>query len=397
MSRIRLVAALAGAICLSLPAVVSAHPLTENAADVVVGPDRITIDARISSEEIVLVESEVGRTSTDAEWQAAVERHAKYVERHFHVRVDGREVPGTAEFAAKPIGGDSASDSSDDPAQQPMVPYRWTCSLPTAPKSVEIGQDFLREFPRWHATVSLRTRRVDQSDFELSLLQRGQTARIACEWSPGAAPVSAASVRTDVDVFATFRAYAAHGIEHILTGYDHLLFITALVLAAGSLWDLIKVVSAFTLAHTLTLTLSVFNIVALRSSIVEPMIAASIVFVAVQNMFWPERSSGWARLAIAFSFGLFHGLGFAGGLKDALVGMPNIALWLALIAFSLGVEIGHQLVVIPMYSLLWGVRNARTLEPRTVLQTRILKFGSAGITLAGIYFLVVAICGIQTY
>ena len=88
-------------------------------------------------------------------------------------------------------------------------------------------------------------------------------------------------------------AYALHGIEHILTGYDHLLFITALVLAAGSFWDLVKVVTAFTLAHTITLTLSVLNIVTLRSAIVEPMIAASIICVAVQNIFWPERSSGW--------------------------------------------------------------------------------------------------------
>ena len=131
------------------------------------------------------------------------------------------------------------------------------------------------------------------------------------------------------EAWPTFRAYALHGIEHILTGYDHLLFVTALVLAAGRFWDLVKVVTAFTLAHTITLTLSVLNIVTLRSAIVEPMIAASIICVAVQNIFWPERSTGWARLAIAFSFGLFHGLGFAGGLKDAMTGMPSVALWLA--------------------------------------------------------------------
>src|SRR5205807_1459282 len=83
----------------------------------------------------------------------------------------------------------------------------------------------------------------------------------------------------------------------------------------------------FTVAHTLTLALSVLNIVTLGERVVEPMIAASIVFVAVQNVFWPRQSRGWTRLAVAFAFGLFHGLGFAGGLKEAMAGMPRAALW----------------------------------------------------------------------
>ena len=77
-----------------------AHPFVENAMDVVVGRDRITIDVRIASEEIVLVESAVGRTSTDREWQAAVKRHAQYLQKHLHVRVDGRGFAGGfSEFA----------------------------------------------------------------------------------------------------------------------------------------------------------------------------------------------------------------------------------------------------------------------------------------------------------
>jgi hypothetical protein len=126
------------------------------------------------------------------------------------------------------------------------------------------------------------------------------------------------------------------------------------------------VVTAFTIAHTLTLTLSVLNIVMLSSRVVEPMIAASIVFVAVQNIFWPRHARGWSRLAIAFAFGLFHGLGFAGGLKQAMSEMPVVALGVALAAFSIGVEIGHQLVVIPLFVLLKSkaqTRRARTTCP----------------------------------
>jgi hypothetical protein len=238
-------------------------------------------------------------------------------------------------------------------------------------------------------------RRADQAEFDLSLLKRGGVGKLECNWPAAAATAATGSIQTAVKPWQTFRAYMLHGIEHILTGYDHLLFATALVLAATQFWDLVKVVTAFTVAHTLTLTLSVLDIVSLSSTqeqhFVEPMIAVSIIFVAVQNIFWPEKSTGWARLAIAFSFGLFHGLGFAGGLKDALADMPSLALWLALIAFSLGVEIGHQIVIIPLYTLLRGARTWGTDQPRKLLKSRILRFGSAAIALAGVYFLVEAI------
>ena len=89
-----------------------------------------------------------------------------------------------------------------------------------------------------------------------------------------------------------WRAICRHGIAHILTGYDHLLFIAALALAVTSFWELFKIIAIFTLAHTITLTLAVFDVVRLPSQIVEPIIAASIVFVALQNVFWPGTSRG---------------------------------------------------------------------------------------------------------
>jgi hypothetical protein len=135
----------------------------------------------------------------------------------------------------------------------------------------------------------------------------------------------------------------------------------------------------------------VFNVVTISEHVVEPMIALSIIFVAIQNVFWPERSRGWSRLLVAFAFGLFHGLGFAGGLKDAMNGMPEIALWTALISFSLGVEIAHQMVVIPAYGVLSALRGWNTNQPRLWLSARTRQFGSAGISVAGIYFLVQAI------
>src|SRR5260370_27769018 len=112
-----------------------------------------------------------------------------------------------------------------------------------------------------------------------------------------------------------------------------MLFMCALALAALTIWDVVKVVSAFTVALSVTLTLSVLNVVRLPEHVVEPMIAASIVFVALQNAFIPKLSRGWARVWTAFFFGLFHGLGFAVGLLDAMAGLPIPPTGVAVLAF----------------------------------------------------------------
>lgn len=187
-----------------------------------------------------------------------------------------------------------------------------------------------------------------------------------------------------------FTAYVQHGIWHILTGYDHMLFMAALVLAAASFWDLVKVVTAFTLAHTVTLTLAVLDIVRLNERIVEPMIAASIVFVALQNIFYPGSSRGWTRLAIAFGFGLFHGLGFAGGLLEAMSGLSGVTVLTAIVAFSLGVEIGHQAVVVPLYAARLLIRRAGGPGAESISRT-VTIWGSALISVAGGYYLLMAI------
>jgi hypothetical protein len=186
------------------------------------------------------------------------------------------------------------------------------------------------------------------------------------------------------------RGFIRHGILHILSGYDHLLFIAALALAVTTLWDLVKVVSAFTLAHSLTLTLSVLNVVRLPEQIVEPMIAASIVLVALENVIGPQRGRGAGRLLVAFFFGLFHGLGFAGGLLSAMDGMAALATGLAIVAFSLGVEVGHQMVVLPMFFGLAYVRR-RTASLAAGVPAGVVRYGSAGILVAGMFYLIAAL------
>jgi len=191
---------------------------------------------------------------------------------------------------------------------------------------------------------------------------------------------------------SSFLDFLGLGFKHILGGYDHLLFLIALVLATATVWDLVKVVSAFTLAHTITLTLSVLNFVRLPSNFVEPMIAGSIVIVALTNVFYPKRSRGRVRLVTAFLFGLFHGLGFAGGLLSVTQGTAALAVFMAIAAFSLGVELGHQMIVLPLFCGLRLVRSACADDAgRERFATAALRAGSLFICAAGWFYLIAAL------
>lgn len=214
--------------------------------------------------------------------------------------------------------------------------------------------------------------------------------------APGAAQGAAdradrARALDRADSLSAVETYFRHGLRHILTGYDHLLFVAALTLGAATLWDLVKVVTAFTVAHSITLTLAALRLVHLPPDVVEPLIAASIVFVAVQNILWPGASRGWSRLAVAFGFGLFHGLGFAGGL-EVMHQLPSRTILLAILGFSLGVEAGNQLVLLPLFGALKAARSTqRNTASRTDLARTLQRIGSIGIAAAGICYLTVMV------
>jgi hypothetical protein len=131
----------------------------------------------------------------------------------------------------------------------------------------------------------------------------------------------------------------------------------------------------------------VFGIFRLPAFIVEPLIALSIVFVSLENLIWPQRAHSRIRLALAFGFGLIHGLGFAGGLLEAMSGLPAIGTWIALGAFSLGVEIGHQVVVLPLFGVLALSRHEMP-EPA---RAEWLRYGTTAISICGAYYFFVAV------
>ncbi|MBY6241030.1 HupE/UreJ family protein [Methylosinus sp. Sm6] len=131
------------------------------------------------------------------------------------------------------------------------------------------------------------------------------------------------------------------GVEHILTGYDHLCFLIAILLWATRVWPVVKIVTAFTVSHSVTLSLATLDIVTLPSQWVEAAIAASIIYVAVENFFSRRVDGRWRD---TFLFGFIHGFGFASSLKE--LGVPQNAIVPALASFNIGVELGQVAIVL---------------------------------------------------
>jgi hydrogenase/urease accessory protein HupE len=160
------------------------------------------------------------------------------------------------------------------------------------------------------------------------------------------------------------RAYTVLGIEHILSGIDHLLFVLALIIITRGGWTLVKTVTAFTLSHSITLSLATLGYVHIPQRPVEAVIALSIVFVASEIIHARAGRLGLTARApwvVAFAFGLAHGLGFAGGLSEA--GLPPAHIPTALLFFSIGVETGHFLFIGAVLSLFALVRRIRISFP----------------------------------
>ena len=404
----RCAAALALALLLPpllLPRVAAAHATIENALQVVLSPQRVTLEMRVSLEQVDVaheIPNTIGSETIDpAKLDAAIKQHAEYLLSHLDVRGDDQPLSGTVTRIIPPPS--AAEGLAWTKVESTQATYSLDYDLAGArPKEVTIGHTILSDHKRlgqpWEVNFAVQVRHDDEQTWTPSLITRTQPLRWTCTWRAAHAstsPTTVPATATKLDLAHTARQYTWHGLHHILTGYDHLLFVAALVIAATSLWDLVKVVSAFTVAHTLTMTLSVLDLVRLPSSVVEPIIAGSIVVVAMQNLLFPRQSRGWSRLAIAFAFGLFHGLGFAGGLVEAMEGMPSINLVAALLCFTIGVELAHQLLIVPLFCALKLVRRPTgTSEPSPSPKLPMpLRYATVGISLAGMFYLVQSLRG----
>lgn len=181
---------------------------------------------------------------------------------------------------------------------------------------------------------------------------------------------------------AVIRTFVPAGIEHILIGPDHVLFLVGLLLLGGSLAKLAGIVTAFTLGHSVTLSLAALDIVSPPAQLVEPAIALSIVFVGADNLLVRNATAPRdIRALVAAVFGLVHGFGFAAVLKE--FGLPSGALGWSLFSFNLGVEIGQLAIVVVVASTLAAIRRRNA-----VLSERLAIAGSVIVILAGGYWFV---------
>lgn len=142
------------------------------------------------------------------------------------------------------------------------------------------------------------------------------------------------------------------GVEHILTGFDHLMFLFGVILVGSKLRNLLLAITAFTLAHSVTLGLATLGFWTPSPNVVEPAIALSIVYVGVENWFVRDASRRWL---LTFPFGLIHGFGFAGALRE--IALPKAQVPLALLSFNLGVETGQLLVLAAVLPILFWLRR----------------------------------------
>ena len=373
---------LAVALWLSLPGAASAHRLDEylQATTVAVGKDRIVLRLRLTP-GVSVAPAVLAEMDADGDGVISAAEQRAYAARVVAARslsLDGHPAPLRLRDGSFSPATAMRSGSSD-------VVLEFDAAAPSGPGRHRLVYDQrVGREPDVYLTNALtpvdaevrivrQSRSFDQSSYRLDY----EVGR-----RPGAATAGRGPVGPPI-----LAVFFAHGVRHILTGYDHLLFVAALALGAASLWELFAVVTVFTVAHSLTLTLAVLGLVRIPPEVVEPLIAASIIFVAVQNLLGPGRARGATRLAATFAFGLVHGLGFAGGLLNVMHGMEQAAVALAIVGFSLGIEFGNQMVLLPLFFSLLAIRAAqeRKLLTPSALQT-VRLVGSVALSVIGAFY-----------
>jgi hydrogenase/urease accessory protein HupE len=204
-------------------------------------------------------------------------------------------------------------------------------------------------------------------------IRRSASEGPVTEWLEGgqsSASYALTSANAPVDRLSTALRYLSLGFTHIVPkGFDHVLFVLGIYLLSGRARSVLYQTTAFTVAHSITLGLSMYGVVAVSPKIVEPLIAVSIAYVAVENVFVSELKS-W-RVALVFAFGLLHGMGFAGALKE--LGLPRSEFVTALLTFNLGVEAGQLAVIATAFALVgWSCANRAWYRSRIVVPASLL-------------------------
>jgi hydrogenase/urease accessory protein HupE len=289
---------------------------------------------------------------------------AKIVSR-ISVKADGADCKGTLT--------DAALTEQDGL----LVEGRYEC--PSAKSGFEVEAALLADLPHGHRHIARSVSGEATHDEVLYRDHKNVKVPPGGVTAEEAKPAPKLDHETSGGAFSFFKM----GIEHILTGYDHLVFLLGLVLARGRVRQLVGVVTAFTVAHSITLALAAFGVWAPSPRIIEPAIALSIVYVGVENFFVKDASKRWR---ITVPFGLIHGFGFAGALQE--ISLPRAQIPGALLSFNLGVEAGQLVVMAIVLPVIFSLRKQDWFEPRAV------RVVSGAVALAGgVWFVLRVVSG----
>lgn len=292
--------------------------------------------------------------------QAELDREAKGIQEKIVDRV-------VVTSGGAPCKGTLESAMPDD-VDGVRVTARYACASPA--KSVSIELALLDDLSHGHRHIAKAFGGREQQDLVLFAANKSFAIDVVSGRDAAAATEPRPAYKGKLSFFPL-------GIEHILTGTDHLVFLLGLVLIGGRLKDLLATITAFTVAHSISLALAVLGILAPSPRVVEPAIALSIAYVGVENFFVKDGKKRWR---ITFPFGLIHGFGFAGALQE--ISMPRADLPWALVLFNLGVEAGQLMVLAVILPMILLARR----------QDRFRKVGvrmmSAAIVTAGVVWFV---------
>jgi hydrogenase/urease accessory protein HupE len=338
----------------------AAHDPGLSSVDLTLQAHNVTAKVTFSLQDIealVPMDSDQDAEVTLAEQQAAKPKIAEWVAQGIQLRLDGEVVPPTA-----------AGEVNFDDKNNAQIDLQYDKA---ASQDIQLQVNYLSKLPKGHKEFVTLQSHTGKHLTEKMLSQQDSTLNFSLPTTEQAGTAETKSV--------TFSEFLLLGIEHIVTGYDHLLFLFTLLVVTREFWAAFKIITFFTIAHSITLGLAGLNIVNIASEIVEPLIAATIVYVGVENIL---RAEPKGRQWLTFFFGLIHGFGFAAVLREMGISSYETGIMVPLFSFNLGVEVGQIAVATVALPIIWWLHKKPQVEPRLTPVCSILA------SLAGAYWLI---------
>ena len=337
------------------PVVCGAHEMGSTRVTIWISVDRYRVELVTDAQALADKLAAASRAAPGAALGAPEQRgFGERLRDRVTLAFDGVPVDPAVSYAVSPATRDIAA----------VVTIELTGPLPEGAQTLQWTYGWT------YASYSLTVHRPNQGQPSVTWLNGGESS----------APIVLSGPAPGDSRLQVATRYLRLGFTHIVPyGLDHVLFVLGIFLLARQLRPLLMQVTAFTVAHSLTLALSIFGVIAFPPSLVEPLIAISIAYVAIENLL-VRKLKPW-RIGVVFVFGLLHGLGFAGVLQE--LGLPRSELVTAVVTFNLGVEAG-QLAVIGAAFLLVGVWFGH----RSWYRRRVVVPGSALIGCVGLYWTV---------